>query len=258
MPLATGVRLGPYEILAPLGAGGMGEVYRARDTRLEREVAVKVLPAAAREDREARERFRREALALSRLNHPNIEMVLDLGEDAGTDYLVLELVPGESLAQRVSRGRVPEREAAEIGAQVAEALAEAHERGVMHRDLKPANVMLTPKGRAKVLDFGLAKFSQQPSDETQTMGLTRVGTTTGTPAYMAPEQLLGEAIDPRADLYALGVVLYELTTGQRPFRAATMAALTNEVLHGRLASPRTLEPGLSGRAEGVILRAMER
>ena len=258
MALLSTTRLGPYEIIAPLGAGGMGEVYRARDTRLDREVAIKVLPAAAREDVEARERFRREALALSRLNHPNIEMVLDLGEDAEVDYLVLEFVPGESLAARVARGRVPEREAAEIGAQVAEALAEAHERGVMHRDLKPGNIMLTPKGRAKVLDFGLAKFASSPTEETQTMGLTRVGTTTGTPAYMAPEQLLGEAIDPRADLYALGVVLYELTTGQRPFRAAMMTALSNEVLHAKLVSPRTVEPALSARAEAVILHAMER
>jgi serine/threonine protein kinase/tetratricopeptide (TPR) repeat protein len=258
MPLTAATRLGPYEIIGPLGAGGMGEVYRARDTRLEREVAIKVLPASARPHPEARERFRREALALSRLNHPNIEMVLDLGEDAGVDFLVLELVPGESLAARVARGRVPEREAAEIGAQVAEALAEAHERGVMHRDLKPGNIMLTPKGRAKVLDFGLAKFHATATDETQTMGLTQVGTTTGTPAYMAPEQLLGEPIDPRADLYSLGVVLYELTTGQRPFRAAMMTALSNEILHGRLAAPRTIEPGLSARADAVILHAMER
>jgi len=156
MSLTPGTRLGPYEIVAPLGAGGMGEVYRARDPRLDREVAVKVLPYSVRDDREARARFRREALALSRLNHPNIEMVLDLGEAGGTDYLVLEFVPGETLGARVARGRVPEREAAEIGSQVAEALAEAHERGVLHRDLKPGNIMVTPKGRVKVLDFGLA------------------------------------------------------------------------------------------------------
>jgi serine/threonine-protein kinase len=259
MALTPGTKLGPYEIVAPLGSGGMGEVYRARDTRLDREVAVKVLPATARQDGDALARFRREALALSRLNHPNIEMVLDLGEEGGVDYLVLEFVPGETLAARIARGRVPEREAAEIGAQVAEALAEAHERGVLHRDLKPGNIMLTPKGRVKVLDFGLAKLAQQVAgDETRTMDLTRVGTTTGTLAYMAPEQLLGEPTDARADLYALGVVLYELTTAQRPYHAAIATALANEVLHGRLVPPRTHEPSLTARAEVVILRAMER
>ena len=258
MSLTPGTRLGPYEIVAPLGAGGMGEVYRARDPRLDREVAVKVLPYSVRDDREARARFRREALALSRLNHPNIEMVLDLGEAGGTDYLVLEFVPGETLGARVARGRVPEREAAEIGSQVAEALAEAHERGVLHRDLKPGNIMVTPKGRVKVLDFGLAKISQAPSDETRSMDLTQVGTATGTLAYMAPEQLLGEPVDARADLYALGVVLYEITTGRRPFNAALVTALANEVLHGRLEPPRAHEPSLSARTEDVILRAMER
>ncbi|MEO5618231.1 MAG: protein kinase, partial [Candidatus Eisenbacteria bacterium] len=245
-------------LVGPLGAGGMGEVHRARDTRLDREVAIKVLPASMRVDREARARFRREALALSRLNQPNIEMVLDLGEQEGTDYMVLEFVPGETLAARILRGRAPEREAAEIGAQIAEALAEAHERGVLHRDLKPGNVMITPKGRVKVLDFGLAKLELLPSDETRSLDLTQIGTTAGTLAYMAPEQLLGESVDARADLYALGVVLYEITTGQRPFRASLATALANEVLHGRLEPPRTHVPFLSARLDAVVLRAMER
>ena len=258
MTLVPGTKLGPYEIVAPLGVGGMGEVYRARDTRLDREVAIKVLPGSARDDREARARFRREALALSRLNHPHIEMVLDLGEESGVDYMVLEFVPGETLAARVARGRVPEREAAELGAQVAEALAEAHERGVLHRDLKPGNIMVTPKGRVKVLDFGLAKLSPTASDETRTRDLTQAGTAAGTLSYMAPEQLLGEPIDARADVYALGVVLYEVTTARRPFEAAIATALANEVLHGRLAPPRAHEPSLSARAEAIILRAMER
>jgi len=256
--LSLGSRLGPYRITAKLGAGGMGEVYRASDTRLDREVALKVLPDHARSDRDARTRFRREALALSRLNHPHIEMVLDLGEENGVDYLVLEFVPGETLAARVARGRVPEREAVELGAQVAEALAEAHERGVLHRDLKPTNIMVTPNGRVKVLDFGLAKLAPAEGDETRSMNLTRVGTTAGTLAYMAPEQLLGEPIDSRADVYALGVVLYEITTARRPFQAAIATALANEVLHGQLVPPRAHEPSLSLRAEAVILRAMER
>ncbi len=258
MPLIAGTRLGPYEILAPLGAGGMGEVYRARDTRLDRELAVKVLPAALRDDAEARMRFRREALALSRLNHPSIETVYDLGEDGGVDYLVLEFVPGETLAARLARGRIPEREAADLGAQVAEALAEAHERGVLHRDLKPGNIMVTPKGRVKVLDFGLARVAEMPGDATPTMAVTMVGTTTGTLAYMAPEQLLDLPTDARADLYALGVVLYEMTTGERPFRAALATALSNEILHAARVPPRAREVSLSARAEAVILRALER
>ncbi len=258
MPVAAGSRLGPYEILAPLGVGGMGEVYRARDTRLERDVAVKVIPEAARGEPDASARFKREALALSRLNHPNIEMVLDVGEERDTAYIVLELVPGETLAARIARGRVPEREAAEIGAQVAEALAEAHERGVVHRDLKPGNVMVTPKGRVKVLDFGLARMAQAPSEETPTAALTQVGTTTGTLAYMAPEQLLGQFVDARSDLYALGVVLYEMTTAARPFQAPLATALANEILHGTPVLPREREPSLSKRLEAVVLRALDR
>ncbi len=258
MTPATRPKIGPYDILAPLGAGGMGEVYRARDTRLDREVAIKILPAASRADADARARFRREALALSRLNHPNIETVYDFGEDAGVDYLVLEFVPGETLGSRLERGRVPEREAADLGAQVAEALAEAHERGVLHRDLKPGNIMVTPKGRVKVLDFGLAKLAQAPGESTPTMAVTMVGTTTGTLAYMAPEQLLGEAVDARADLYALGVVLYEMTCGTRPYQAALSTALSNQILHGALVPPRQHEPELSAHLEAVILRALER
>ncbi|MFI5371305.1 MAG: protein kinase [Candidatus Eisenbacteria bacterium] len=258
MAIASGTSLGPYEITAPLGSGGMGEVYRARDTRLDREVAIKVMSAPAFQAPEARARFRREALALSRLNHPNIEIVYDFGVEAGLDYLVLEFVPGETLAERIARGRIPEREAAELGTQMAEALEEAHVRGVMHRDFKPGNVIVTPKGRVKVLDFGLAKLALPADDVTQSIALTMAGTTAGTLAYMAPEQLLGEPLDSRADLYALGVVLYEMMTGLRPFRSGLPTALSNEILHGRVAPLRGLDSSVSARAEAVVMRAIER
>ena len=258
MSLTPGTRLGPYEIVAPLGAGGMGEVYRARDTRLEREVAVKVLTGAAAYHEPAQARFRQEALALSRLNHPNIETVYDFGAHDGKDYLVLEFVPGETLSARIKRGVVSEREAAELGAQIADALEEAHERGVLHRDLKPSNVVVTPKGRAKVLDFGLAKLLEAASDLTQTEGLTQMGSTAGTLAYMAPEQLLGEALDARTDLYGLGVVLYEMVTGTRPFQASLATALTNEILHSTVVPPRKHRPEISARAESIVMRSLER
>jgi serine/threonine-protein kinase len=258
MDLLPGTRLGFYEIAALLGAGGMGEVYRARDTRLGRDVAIKVLSSRVLDDANARRRFHQEALALSRLNHPHIETVYELGTHGERDYLVLEFVPGETLAQRLTRGPMSEREALELGAQIAEALEEAHECGVLHRDLKPGNIMVTPKGRAKVLDLGLARVLQPAGDTTQTEGLTALGQPAGTLAYMAPEQLLGHPVDARTDLYALGVTLYEITTGQRPFRSALGTALANEILHAPLIAPRAVRPELSPPFEAVILRCMER
>jgi len=258
MTLSAGTLLGPYEIVVLLGSGGMGEVYRARDTRLGRDVAIKVLAERADADPTARKRFRQEALALSRLNHPHIETVYDFGSSDGTDFLVLELVPGETLAQRIARGPVSEREALELGAQVAEALEEAHDAGVLHRDLKPGNIMVTLKGRAKLLDLGLARVLPTIGEATQTAGMTQAGRPPGTLAYMAPEQLLGHPVDARTDLYALGVSLYEVATGQRPFRSTLETALTNEILHARLAGPRTARPDLSPQFETVILRCMER
>lgn len=253
-----GETLSHYRILEQIGAGGMGHVYRARDERLERDVAVKVLPAGALAGETERKRFRQEGLALSRLNHPCIETVHDVGSEEGVDFLVLELVPGVTLAKKLQDGPLSERGAAELGAQIAEALEEAHERGVLHRDLKPGNIIVTPKGRVKVLDFGLAQLLREAGDVTQTQGLTEAGSTTGTLAYMAPEQLLGLPADPRTDLYGLGIVLFEMVIGRRPFTASLSTALTNEILHGAFPPPGQLAPGLSRRMEAVILRCMER
>jgi serine/threonine-protein kinase len=221
--LAPGARLGPYAISGTLGAGGMGEVYRARDTKLDREVAIKVLPAAFTADAERLARFKREAQVLASLNHPNIAAIHGLEEADGKPFLVLELVEGEDLAERLKRGAVPVEDAIAIAKQVAEALEEAHEHGIVHRDLKPANVKVTPGDRVKVLDFGLAKAYATESatgsdlDVSNSPTLARTGTQAGvilgTAAYMSPEQARGKSVDKRADIWPFGVVLYEMLTG---------------------------------------------
>ena len=235
MTLSAGSRLGPYEISGKLGAGGMGEVYRARDTRLDRSVAIKVLSTdfAARAD--LRARFDREARLISQLNHPNICTLYDVGHDNGTDYLVMELLEGETLADRLARGALPVAEVLRCGAQLAEALARAHRQGMTHRDLKPGNVMLTKSG-AKLLDFGLAKTlaGAQPSssrdEATQHRPLTQEGTVLGTFQYMAPEQLAGEEADSRTDIFALGAVLYEMATGVPAFSGKNRTSLIANIL----------------------------
>ena len=219
MPLSAGTRLGPYEVLAHIGAGGMGEVYRARDTKLDREVAIKVLPAALAQDRERLARFEREAKVLAALNHPNIAQIYGVEERA----LVMELVPGESL-----KGPLPLETALNYAKQIADALEAAHEKGIVHRDLKPANIMITPEGVVKVLDFGLAAVAQSsdPSDPahspTLTISPTRAGMILGTAAYMSPEQARGKPVDRRADIWAFGVVLYEMLTGRQAFPGETI------------------------------------
>jgi serine/threonine protein kinase/Tol biopolymer transport system component len=235
MPLTPGTRLGPYEIVAPIGAGGMGEVYRAKDTRLGREVAVKVLPARFSADLEMRGRFEQEARAISQISHPNICAIFDVGSHGGTGYLVMELLEGESLADRLAKGPLPLSQALRVGRDVCAALAAAHRKGIVHRDLKPANVMLTSSG-VKLLDFGLAKLRERveagemSQQLTSDSPLTGAGAVLGTLGYMAPEQLEGKQADSRTDLFALGAVLFEMVTGKRPFSGDTSTAVITAIL----------------------------
>jgi eukaryotic-like serine/threonine-protein kinase len=244
MTLTTGSRLGPYEILAPLGAGGMGEVYRARDTKLNRDVALKILPDAFASDPDRLTRFTREAQTLAALNHPNIAHIYGLEESGGVRALVMELVEGEDLAQRLVRGPIPLDEAVPIAKQIAEALAAAHDQGVIHRDLKPANIKVRPDGTVKVLDFGLAKalagdaagtgpgtlaITNSPTLTSPAM-MTGVGVLLGTAAYMAPEQAKGRTADKRSDIWAFGCVLYEMLTGTRGFEGEDISDTLASVL----------------------------
>src|SRR5215469_5186565 len=220
MALTIGSQLGSHEITALLGKGGMGEVYRARDLKLKREVAIKILPEEFSRDADRLSRFQREAEVLASLNHPNIANIYDVEEQNGSRYLVLELVEGETLADRIARGPISAEEALRIAIQICEALEAAHERGIIHRDLKPANIKITPDGKVKVLDFGLAKalevqapgstLSNSPTMLSGTMG----GMIVGTAAYMSPEQARGRVADQRSDVFAFGCVLYEMLTGR--------------------------------------------
>src|SRR5215468_7669940 len=223
MPLASGTKLGPYELVSPLGAGGMGEVYRARDTRLERTVAVKILPEQLSKDPVHKQRFEREAKTISALNHPHICILHDIGHQDGIDYLVMEYVEGETLAKRLEKGPLPLAEVLKYGAQIADALDKAHRSGVVHRDLKPGNIMLTASG-AKLLDFGLAKSvpalaagATLTAAVSRTPPLTHQGTVLGTFQYMSPEQVEGKDVDARSDIFSFGSVLYEIVTGHHAF-----------------------------------------
>src|SRR5579864_931029 len=228
MALAAATKLGPYQIVAPLGAGGMGEVYRAVDTRLDRTVAIKILPAHLSEKPEALERFQREARAISQLSHANICQLYDLGQQDGIHFIVMEYLEGETLATRLTKGRLPLEQVLRYGAEIAEGLDQAHRTGVVHRDLKPGNIMLTRSG-AKLLDFGLAKTAAplmpQSSSLSATMTsanlaqpLTAEGTVIGTYQYMSPEQIEGREADARSDIFSFGAVLYEMATGKRAFQ----------------------------------------
>jgi Tol biopolymer transport system component len=255
MTLAVGTRLGPYEILSPLGAGGMGEVYRARDTRLGREVAVKVLPSGLTASEQARQRFEREARTISQLSHPHICALYDVGREGETEYLVMELLEGQTLSDRLAKGPLPLDQALRLGAQIADALENAHRQGIVHRDLKPGNVMLTSSG-AKVLDFGLAKaLGPTPSVASLTAlptetPLTEAGMVLGTVQYMAPEQLEGKEADARTDIFALGLVLFEMTTGKKAFSGATRASLIGSILRD--------DPAPISREQTLAPRALDR
>jgi TolB-like protein/tRNA A-37 threonylcarbamoyl transferase component Bud32 len=235
MPFSVADRLGAYEILAAIGAGGMGEVYRARDTKLGRDVAIKVLPAGMASDQNARERLRGEAMAAAALDHPYICKIFEIGEHGDALFLVMEYIPGETLHRRLRDGRMPLADVLRVAGEIAEALQEAHARGFLHRDLKPAIIMLTQQGHVKIMDFGLAKrLAYLPADDDSTVEmsaqLTAPGTILGTPDYMSPEQLKGLALDVRSDLFSFGVILAEMASGRHPFRKASTVETVSAVL----------------------------
>jgi serine/threonine protein kinase len=264
MTLAPGSRLGIYEIAAPLGAGGMGEVYRARDPRLGREIAIKVLPDEVASQPTLLARFEREAKAVAALNHPNIVVLHSIEEANGIRFLTMELVEGHSLDRALPPEGLPVTRVLELAISLADALAAAHERGVVHRDLKPANVMVTREGRIKVLDFGLAKMAQgEPAPEATQMvtlasPLSTRGQVVGTVPYMAPEQLRGDVVDARADLFALGIIVYELATGQRPFRGATTADVSSAILRDAPPSLQRARADLPPDLDRILRRCLEK
>src|ERR1700758_1113326 len=248
MALASGTKLGPYEIQSPLGAGGMGEVYRARDTRLDREVAIKVLPAHLSSDGALKQRLEREAKAVSKLSHPHICTLHDIGHQDGVDFLVMEYLEGETLEQRLLKGPLPPEQTLRYAAQVADGLAKAHKLGITHRDLKPANIMLTKSG-AKLMDFGLAKeagrvpLAEGLTEMTMEQAkLTSAGMIIGTFQYMAPEQLEGKETDVRTEIFAFGEVLYEMVTGKPAFSGKSRASLIAAILTSEPPPIETLQP----------------
>ncbi|HET9794437.1 MAG TPA: protein kinase, partial [Thermoanaerobaculia bacterium] len=258
MTLSAGTRLGPYEILSPLGAGGMGEVYKAKDTRLDRDVAVKVLPAHLSDNVEFRQRFEREAKAISQLSHPHVCALYDVGRQEGVEYLVMELLEGQTLADRLERGALPLDQTLKVGVEIADALDKAHKRGIVHRDLKPGNVMLTKSG-VKLLDFGLAKsfvaeraegITSLPTEPPRP--LTEKGTIMGTFQYMAPEQLEGKEADARSDIFALGCVLYEMTSGRKAFSGSSRASMIAAILEREPPPISSIQPMTPPALERVV------
>src|SRR3954465_821784 len=248
---------GRYRVLEVLGAGGMGVVYRARDERLEREVAIKVLAPGVLDDERIRRRFRKEALALSRLNHPNIAAVYDFVTEPGRDFIVMELVPGPTLDGKLSGGPLPQKEVLALGKQLAEALAAAHQEGVIHRDLKPANLRFTGDQRLKVLDFGLAEVQAGPNTQLTTASFRSDSSVSGTLPYMAPEQLRGDAPDVRSDVYAAGAVLYEMATGKRAFPQAGYV-IVDAILNQPPQPPSQINPQISPGLENAVMKSLDK
>src|SRR6266852_3857637 len=265
MPILPGKRLGPYEILSAIGAGGMGEVYRARDTRLDRIVAIKVLPAHLADEPERRERFEREARTIASLNHPHICVLHDIGRQDGTDFLVMEYLEGETLAQRLLKGPLPLDQVLQYAIEIAYALDKAHRKGVTHRDLKPGNIMLTKSG-TKLLDFGLAKLKQETAPANISLSklptakdnLTAQGTILGTLQYMAPEQLEGKEkeVDARTDIFAFGAVVYEMATGKRTFEGKSQASVISAIMSSDPPSMSSLQPMTPPALDRVVKKCL--
>ena len=254
----VGSELGHYRIAEKIGAGGMGEVYRARDEHLARDVAIKVLPPDTLTDASARKHFHKEALILSQLNHPNVATIHDFDTQQGVDFLVMEYIPGTTLSEKVAAGPLPEKEVLRLGVQLAEGLAAAHERGVVHRDLKPGNLRITSDGRLKILDFGLAKLWRPVTASAVTESLSETQAMAGTLPYMSPEQLLGGEVDARTDIHAAGSVVYEMATGQRPFGNLEHAQLIAAILRQAPPPPGQLNPQVSPELERIIGKCLEK
>src|SRR6202007_829492 len=246
-----------YEIVAPLGAGGMGEVYRARVTRLNRDVAIKILPAAFSDEAECHHRFEREARILSTLNHPNLLSIYDVGSQNSIHYLVSELLDGEMLRHRIQEGKIPGRKALDYAVQIAKGLAAAHEKGVVHRDLKPENIFVTADGRIKILDFGLAK-QNVPGDSEKTASLTEQGTVMGTVGYMSPEQVRGNTADSRSDIFSFGAILYEMLTGTRAFKGNSSVETMHAILREYPPEIPPTNGKISPGTERVMRRCLEK
>jgi eukaryotic-like serine/threonine-protein kinase len=251
--------LSHYRVLEQIGAGGMGVVYRARDEQLERDVAIKVLPPGVLADDAARKRFRKEALSLARLNHPNVATIHEFGTQADVDFLVVEYIPGTTLDAKLARNAFSAKEVIDLGVQLSRGLAAAHDQGIVHRDLKPGNLRLTPDGRLKILDFGLAQLEPQASELGLTATMTKSQEMTGTLPYMAPEQLRGERPDARSDIWSAGAVLYEMANGKRPFSQPNQALLINAILNEPPEPPskKMTGPVLPG-VEQIILKCLDK
>lgn len=261
MPIKPGTRFGAFEIVEPIGSGGMGEVYRALDTRLHRPVAIKVLAPRNFADPESRLRLEREAKTVARINHANICTLHDMGEQDGQVYLVFECLEGVCLDAKLERGPLPVSQLLSYSIEIADALDAAHRKDVIHRDIKPSNIFITNEGHAKVLDFGLAKSrvdSAQVRGSASTLFASQSGTTAGTLGYMSPEQVLGRELDARSDLFSLGIVLYRAATGASPFPARTLGEINDAILHKQPLPPTRLNPGLPLSLDQVILKALEK